>query len=55
MNRTVEYDDLVFPKPRRMLGPVEGLAGILMRGLSAGLSFAMMTGIYASRWEANRE
>jgi Ion channel len=34
---TIEYGDLLLPKPWRMLGPVEGLTGILMCGLSAGL------------------
>jgi len=46
---TVGYGDLVLPKPWRMLGPVEGLTGILMCGLSAGLFFAVVSKIYASR------
>jgi len=46
---TVGYGDLVLPKPWRMLGPVEGLTGILMCGLSAGLFFAVVSRIYASR------
>jgi hypothetical protein len=48
---TVGYGDLVLPKPWRMLGPVEGLTGILMCGLSAGLFFAVVSRIYASRLE----
>lgn len=47
---TVGYGDLVLPKPWRMLGPVEGLTGILMCGLSTGLFFAVVTRIYASRF-----
>jgi len=35
-----------------VLGPVEGLTGILMCGLSAGLFFALVTSIYASRLKA---
>jgi len=46
---TVGYGDLVLPKPWRILGPVEGLTGILMCGLSAGLFFAVVSKIYASR------
>ena len=48
---TVGYGDLVLQKPWRMLGPVEGLTGILMCGLSAGLFFATVTRIYTSRLE----
>jgi hypothetical protein len=55
MNTTVGYGDVVLSKPSRMLGPVEGLTGILMRGLSAGLSFATVTRVCASRLEANRK
>jgi hypothetical protein len=46
---TLGYGDLVLPKPWRMLGPLEGLAGILMCGLSAGLFFATVTRIYTLR------
>ncbi len=48
---TVGYGDLVLPKPWRMLAPIEGLTGILMCGLSAGLFFAVASRIYASRFE----
>ena len=49
---TIGYGDLVLPKPWRMLGPIEGVTGILMCGLSAGLFFATVTRIYAPRLEA---
>ena len=52
---TVGYGDLVLAKPWRMLAPVEGLTGILMCGLSAGLFFALVSRIYASRVEAKRK
>ena len=52
---TIGYGDLVLPKPWRMLGPVEGLTGILMCGLSAGLFFAVVSRIYASRLEPKQE
>ena len=40
---TVGYGDLVLPKEWRLLGPVEGLTGILMCGLSTGLFFAVVS------------
>jgi len=46
---TIGYGDLVLPKPWRMLGPIEGVTGILMCGLSAGLFFATVNRIYAPR------
>jgi len=46
---TIGYGDLVLAKPWRILGPVEGLTGILMCGLSAGLCFGLVTRIYSSR------
>jgi len=52
---TIGYGDLVLAKPWRMLGPVEGLTGILMCGLSTGFFFAVVSRIYASRLESERE
>jgi hypothetical protein len=49
---TVGYGDLVLPKEWRMLGPVEGLTGILMCALSGGLVFAVVSRIFASRVSA---
>ena len=46
---TIGYGDLVLNKPWRMLGPVEGVTGILMCGLSAGLFFATVVRIYSPR------
>jgi hypothetical protein len=37
---TLGYGDVVLPQEWRMLGPAEGLTGILMCGLSTGLFFA---------------
>lgn len=39
---TVGYGDVVLPQAWRFLGPVEGLTGILMCGLSTGLFFAVL-------------
>ena len=44
---TVGYGDLVLPNEWRLLGPVEGLTGILMCGLSTGFFFAVVSRLYA--------
>jgi hypothetical protein len=49
---SIGFGDLVLAKPWRLLGPIEGLTGILMCGLSAGFFFAVVSRIYASRLEA---
>jgi hypothetical protein len=49
---TVGYGDLVLPKEWRLLGPIEGLTGILMCGLSTGFFFAVVSKLYASRAKA---
>lgn len=40
---TVGYGDLVLPRMWRNLGPVEGVTGVLMCGLSAAFLFAIVT------------
>jgi hypothetical protein len=45
---TVGYGDLVLPEAWRLLGPIEGLTGILMCGLSTGLFFALISKLYAA-------
>ena len=49
---TIGYGDLVMAKPWRMLGPIEGLTGILMCGLSASVFFAV---VFRIRQEALRK
>jgi hypothetical protein len=39
---TVGYGDIVLPKEWRLFGPVEGLTGILMCGLSTAFFFAIL-------------
>jgi hypothetical protein len=46
---TVGYGDVVLPQPWRMLGPLEGLTGILMCGLSTGFFFAVFSRILGAR------
>src|SRR5574337_1766698 len=45
---TIGYGDIVLAKPWRLMGPIEGLTGILMCGLSAGLFFATLSRILAA-------
>ncbi|MGA7415043.1 MAG: potassium channel family protein [Bryobacteraceae bacterium] len=52
---TIGYGDVVLAKPWRMLGPTEGLMGILMCGLSAGYLFAVTSHIYQSRHQKAAE
>ena len=50
---TIGYGDVVLPHPWRLLGPVEGLMGVLMCGLSTGYFFVVASRIYqASPWKA---
>jgi len=46
---TLGYGDVVLAKPWRLLGPVEGLMGVLMCGLSTGYFFVIASRIYQSR------
>lgn len=48
----IGHGDLVLPKPWRILGPPEGVTGILMCGLSAGLFFALVSRIYAQHGDS---
>ncbi len=47
---TIGYGDLVLAKPWRVLAPIEGLTGVLMCGLSAGIFFAVVNQIYRLRY-----
>ncbi len=47
---TIGYGDLVLPEGWRLLGPMEGLTGILMCGLSTGLFVAVMAKIFRSKY-----
>ncbi len=52
---TVGYGDLVLPNEWRLFGPVEGLTGILMCGLSTAFFFAVVSKEIYSAWAATRE
>jgi hypothetical protein len=45
---TLGYGDVVLPMEWRMFGPVQGLTGILMAGLSTGFFFAVVGKLYMS-------
>ena len=46
---TLGYGDVVLVKPWRLLGPVEGLMGVLMCGLSTAYFFVAVSRIHQSR------
>ena len=46
---TLGYGDVVLPQGWRLLGPVEGLTGILMCGLSTGFFFAVVSKFLAAK------
>jgi hypothetical protein len=46
---TVGYGDLVLPARWRMLGPVEGMTGGLMSGLSTAVFFAFVSRVHLAR------
>ena len=52
---TIGYGDLVLPKEWRLFGPIEGLTGILMCGLSTAFFFAVMTRKIYSAWAITRK
>ena len=43
---TVGYGDILLSEQWRLLAPVEGLTGILMCGLSTGVFFALVSGVF---------
>jgi hypothetical protein len=52
---TVGYGDLVLPKEWRLLGPLEGLTGILMCGLSTGFFFAAVSRFLGAKYTSQQE
>jgi hypothetical protein len=52
---TIGYGDVVLSKPWQLFGPVEGLTGILMCGLSASIFFAVISRIYTACAEAKQK
>ena len=51
---TLGYGDLVLPEDWRLLGPVEGLVGILMCGLSTGFFFGVVSKFLGPKSASNR-
>jgi Ion channel len=52
---TVGASDLVLPQAWRTLCPIESIVGVLLRGLSAGFLFAIVTSLIGRDIEAERE
>jgi len=51
---TVGYGDVVLPSNWRMLGPLEGMIGVLMCGVSASLLFAIVTRLVGEAQTTNK-
>ena len=51
---TIGYGDVVLAKEWRLFGPVEGLTGILMCGLSTAFFFAVMSKMLRARTETRQ-
>jgi hypothetical protein len=52
---TIGYGDLVLPKEWRLFGPIEGLAGILMCGLSTAFFFVIVSRKILQRMDARSQ
>ena len=52
---TLGYGDLVLPREWRLLGPIEGLTGILMCGLSTGFFFAVLSKFLAAQSTSDQD
>ena len=52
---TVGYGDLVLPQEWRLFGPVEGLTGILMCGLSTGFFFAVVSRALTAKFASDND
>ena len=52
---TLGYGDLVLPLEWRLLGPVEGLTGILMCGLSTGYFFAVVSKFLSVKYTSEQD
>jgi len=51
---TLGYGDVLLPRDWRLLGPLEGLTGIMMSGLSVSFFFVVVSRIVAVRSEQKR-
>jgi Ion channel len=47
---TVGYGDLVLPREWSILGPIEGLTGILLCGLSTSFFFVLLSRLFDPKW-----
>ena len=52
---TIGYGDVVLPENWRLLGGIEGVAGILLCGLSAAFIFAVVNRIFQTRQQLKKE
>jgi ion channel len=52
---TIGYGDLVLPEEWRLFGPIEGLTGILMCGLSTAFFFVIVSKQLFNTWTERRQ
>jgi len=52
---TVGYGDLVLPSHWRLLGPLEGITGVLMCGISVSVLFALVTRLLDRDTQSSRK
>lgn len=52
---TIGYGDVVLPQKWRLLGAIEGVAGVLLAGLSTAFGFAILTGLFQMRLEQHKQ
>ena len=50
---TVGYGDVVLPSEWRLLGPLEGIIGVLMCGITVSLLFAVVTRLIGDKEESS--
>lgn len=51
---TVEYGDVVLPSTWRLLGPLQGVTGVLMCGISVSVLFALVTRLLDREAQSSR-
>jgi Ion channel len=52
---TIGYGDIVLPEEWRLFGPIEGLTGILMCGLSTAFFFAVLSRKFLQRFPSSTQ
>jgi voltage-gated potassium channel len=51
---TIGYGDVLLPERWRLLGPIEGVSGVLLCGVSTAFIFAVITAMFQMRLQQQR-